>query len=100
MPSSLDQTILSRRHALLLAATTSLGATGETLALASDSIKTAAHQEARQLLDPALGDRQNAIRQGARICRGSLHIQGCPLRPDHSRRESLASGQAAHAVDG
>ena len=45
MARSLDQTILSRRNALLLAATTSLGATGESLAFASDGTKTGSHQE-------------------------------------------------------
>ena len=45
MPKSLDPTILSRRHALLLGATASLGATGAPFAFASDSIKTGAHQE-------------------------------------------------------
>ena len=45
MPKPLDPTILSRRHALLLGATTSLGATGAPFAFASDSIKTGAHQE-------------------------------------------------------
>ena len=45
MHSSLDQTILSRRRALQLAATTSLGATGESLAFASSSTKAGSHQE-------------------------------------------------------
>ena len=45
MPKPLDPTILSRRHALLLGATASLGATGAPFAFASDSIKTGAHQE-------------------------------------------------------
>ena len=52
MSSSLDQTILSRRHALLLAATTSLGATSESLAFASDSTKTGSHQESGNCSTP------------------------------------------------
>jgi para-nitrobenzyl esterase len=53
VPSSLDPNILSRRHALLLAATTSLGAAGESLAFASDSIKTGSHQEAGNCSTPS-----------------------------------------------
>jgi len=45
MPESLNPTILSRRHALLLAASAGFGATGEPSAFASDSVKTGAHQE-------------------------------------------------------
>src|SRR5437660_2442379 len=45
MPKSLNPTILSRRNALLLAATASVGATGERLAFGSDSVKTGVHQE-------------------------------------------------------
>jgi para-nitrobenzyl esterase len=52
MPRSLDQTTFSRRQALLLAATTSLGATGESLAFASDSIKTGSHQESGNCSTP------------------------------------------------
>ena len=52
VPRSLDQTILSRRHALLLATTAGLGAAGEPLALASDSIKTGVHQEAGNCSTP------------------------------------------------
>jgi para-nitrobenzyl esterase len=52
MPRSLDQTIFSRRQALLLAATTSVGATGESLAFASDSIKTGSHQESGNCSTP------------------------------------------------
>src|SRR4051795_9403353 len=52
MPKSLNPTILSRRHALLLAGTASIGATGEPLAFASDSIKTGAHQESGDCSTP------------------------------------------------
>src|SRR3954453_4847185 len=52
MPKSLNSTILSRRHALLLAGTASIGATGEPLAFASDSIKTGAHQESGNCSTP------------------------------------------------
>ena len=52
MASSSDGTILSRRQALLLAATTGLGATGESLAFASDSIKTGSHQESGDCSTP------------------------------------------------
>ena len=52
MPRSLNPTILSRRHALRLAATASLGATGEPFALASDSVKTGAHQESGNCSTP------------------------------------------------
>jgi para-nitrobenzyl esterase len=45
MPKLLNRTILSRRNALLLAATASVGVTDEPLASASDSVKTGAHQE-------------------------------------------------------
>jgi para-nitrobenzyl esterase len=45
MPKLLNRTILSRRNALLLAATASVGVTDEPLAFASDSVKTGAHQE-------------------------------------------------------
>src|SRR5206468_7298974 len=45
MPKPLNPTILSRRNALLLAATASVGVTGEQLAFGSDSVKTGAHQE-------------------------------------------------------
>jgi para-nitrobenzyl esterase len=52
MPRSLDPTILSRRRALLLGATASLGATGGSSALASDSIKTGSHQESGNCSTP------------------------------------------------
>jgi para-nitrobenzyl esterase len=44
MPKSLNPTILSRRNALLLTATASVGAICESRAFASDSVKTGAHQ--------------------------------------------------------
>ena len=52
MPSSSDGTILSRRQALQFAATTGLGAAGESLAFASDSIKTGSHQESGNCSTP------------------------------------------------
>src|SRR6476661_8061273 len=52
MPKSLNPTILSRRNALLLAATASVGATGEPLAFGSDSVKTGAHQESGNCSTP------------------------------------------------
>ena len=45
MAKPLVSTILSRRHALFLAATAGMGSTGEASAFASDSIKTGVHQE-------------------------------------------------------
>ncbi len=52
MPNLLNQTILSRRHALLLAATTSLGATRESLAFPSDSTRNGSHQESGNCSTP------------------------------------------------
>ena len=52
MPKSPSPTILTRRHALLLGATANVGATGEPLAFASDSIKTGAHQESGNCSTP------------------------------------------------
>jgi len=54
MSSSSDGTILSRRQALRLAATTGLGAAGESLAVASDSTKTGSHQESGNCSTPRL----------------------------------------------
>lgn len=45
MPRSLNPEILSRRNALLLAATAGVGSAAEPIAFASDSVKTGAHQE-------------------------------------------------------
>jgi para-nitrobenzyl esterase len=52
MASSSNGTILSRRQALLLGATTGFGAAGESLAFASDSIKTGSHQESGNCSTP------------------------------------------------
>jgi len=52
MSSSSDGTILSRRQALRLAATTGLGAAGESWAVASDSIKTGSHEESGKCSTP------------------------------------------------
>jgi para-nitrobenzyl esterase len=52
MPKSLKPTILSRRNALLLAATAGVGAATEPLAFTSDSVKTGAHQESGDCSTP------------------------------------------------
>ena len=66
MPKSVNSTILSRRNALLLAAT-ALGRHGRTIGHASDSIKTGAHQESGKLLHSAFRCCENTVWQGARI---------------------------------
>ena len=52
MPNSLKFTTLSRRNALLLAATASVGTSGKSLAFASDGVKTGAHQESGNCSTP------------------------------------------------
>lgn len=52
MPRSLNTMNLSRRNALLLAATAGVGGAAEPLAFASDSVKTGAHQEPGECSTP------------------------------------------------
>ena len=52
MPKSPNTTILSRRNALVLAATAGVRAVAEPSLLASDSVKTGAHQESGDCSTP------------------------------------------------
>ena len=101
MSESTKRYVLTRREALLLSATAGISIVGGNSALASDSIKTAAHQEPGNCSTPrsAVAKTQYGKVRGF-VGRWCLHVQGCSLWPDDSRGEPLASGQAAGALDG
>ncbi len=92
---------LTRREALLLSATAGIGIVAGQPALASDSIKTAAHQEPGNVSTPrsAIAKTQYGKVRGF-VDGGVIDVQGCSVWRNYGRRESLASGEAAHAVDG
>ena len=91
---------ISRREALLFSAAAGMGIALAKDAHASDSTKTAAHQEPGNCSTPRSASREHAVRQGARFSRWrGVHVQGHSLRPGHGRRESLASGQASQALE-
>ena len=83
---------ITRREALLLSTTVGLGAALSKPAFGSDSVKTGAHQEPGQCVNSAIGDREDAVRQGARVCRWRrADIQGCSVWGNDGRGESMAA---------
>ena len=72
---------ITRREALLLSTTVGLGAALSKPAFGSDSVKTASSPGAGQCVNSAIGDREDAVRKGARICRWRrVDVQGHAVR--------------------
>ena len=69
MADSSNRAVLTRREALILSAAAGVSITASKFANASDSVKTAAHQEPGNCLDPSFGGCEDAIRQSTRISR-------------------------------
>ena len=92
---------LNRREALLLSAAAGMGIALAPDAHASDSIKTGVHQEPGNCSTPrsAVAKTQYGKVRGF-LDGGRVHLQGHSLRPGHGRREPLAAGEAAGAVEG
>ena len=101
MADSSNRAVLTRREALILSATAGVSITASKCAIASDSIKTAAHQEPGNCSTPrsAVAKTQYGKVRGF-LDGGVLTFKGVPYASDHSRRKPLASGQATGAVDG
>ncbi len=99
--SEFSKRMLTRREALLLSATAGMGVVAGQPALASDSIKTAAHQEPGNVSTPrsAIAKTQYGKVRGF-VDGGVITFKGVPYGADYGRGESLAPSQAAHAVDG
>src|SRR5579871_3471223 len=101
MSKPTSRTLLTRREALFLSATAGINIAASNTALASDSVKTAAHQEPGNCSTPrsAIAKTQYGKVRGF-LDGGVPDIQGCSLWSYHGRRESLAARQAARTVDG
>jgi hypothetical protein len=96
MADTVNRARLTRREALLLSATAGVGLAAGKSAVASDSIKTAAHQGPGNLSTPssAVAKTQYGKVRGY-LDGGVFTFKGVPYR----RREPLAAGQGAQALE-
>ena len=100
MADSSNRAVLTRREALILSATAGVSLAAGKVALASDSIKTAAHQEPGNCSTPrsAVAKTQYGKVRGF-VDGGVLTFKGVPYGQTTAGRESLASGETTRAVD-
>ena len=83
---------LTRREALILSAAAGVSIAASKCAIASDSIKTAAHHEPGNVSTPrsVVAKTQYGKVRGF-LDGGVLTFKGVPYAPEHSRRKPLAS---------
>ncbi len=96
-----DSSVLTRREALLLSTTAGLGAALCKPVFASDSIKTAAHQEPGNVSTPrsAVAKTQYGKVRGF-VDGGVLTFKGVPYGATTAEENRWLAGQAAYAMDG
>ena len=87
---------LNRRELLRLSTAFGVGAVMPTSGAFADMTGGSVRGPRGHVQHAAVGRREDAIREGARLCRGRrADLQRRPVRREHRRREPVAPGQAA-----